>query len=140
MRILNLFLVVLGAILLLWVAFDHAPLLVQLFGKSVEGKITSKDVKFHGSEQEAESGLLTLYYEFTAGGALHKGNETVPRHVYDAAEPGKPVTVRYLESRPVMNFPDGYLGQSVRGLPLLIAGFVCFATGFFLMRRTATGH
>ena len=135
MRILRIFLAVLGAILLAWVAIDHVPLVLQLFGHSTEGRVTGKDVVFHGSDQEAESGVLTLRYEFEAGGAKHLSDASVPRAVYDAAEPGKSVTVRYLPANPAVNFPDGYLGQGVRGLPLLIVGCVCFVTGVFFLKR-----
>ena len=135
MRILRLFLTVLGAILLLWVAIDHAPLVLQLFGRSTQGLLTGKDVDFHGAGQESESGVLTLRYEFEAGGVKHSGDASVPRRVYDAAEPGKSIAVYYLPASPGMNSPEGYMGQGVRGLPILIAGFACFVAGFFLMRR-----
>lgn len=134
MRILRLFIVVLGVMLLVWVAIDHVPLVLQLFGHSAKGRVTGKDVVFHGSDQEVESGVLTLRYEFEAGGAKHSGDASVPRAVYDAAEPGKSVTVRYLPANPAVNFPDGYLGQGVRGLPLLIAGCVCLMIGFFFIK------
>lgn len=137
MRILKLFIVVLGVILLLWVAIDHVPLLLQVFGRSVEGRITGKYVKYHSPEEEAESGVLSLRYEFEAGGARHVGDASVPRSVYNASEPGGKLTVHYLRARPAINLAEGYLGQGVRGLPLLITGSICFITGFFLMRRAS---
>ena len=132
-RILSIFLWVLGVILLLWVAMDHTPLVVQVAGKSVEGHVIGKMVDYHGAEEEAETGVLKLRYEFDVDGVKHSGDATVPRPVYDAAEPGKSVTVFYLQARPSFNFPQGYLGQGVRGLPLLIVGLVCFIAGVILM-------
>lgn len=137
MRILSIFLVVLGAILLLWVAVDHEPLVLQLFGQSVQGHVTGRDVNFHGAEQQAESGVLTLHYEFGTGGTKITSDASVSRSVYDAAEPGRSVTVHFLSAYPSINFPDGYLGQGIRGVPLLIVGVASFVTGLYFMKRCA---
>jgi hypothetical protein len=137
MRILKLFITVLGAILLIWVAIDHVPLLLQLLGRSADGRITGKYVKYHSPEEQVDSGVLSLRYEFEVGGANFTGESTVARPVYNAAETGATIRVEYLPSTPGINFAKSYVGRSVRGLPLLIAGLVCFITGFLLMKRSS---
>jgi hypothetical protein len=135
MRILKLFITVLGAILLLWVAIDHEPLLLQIFGRPAEGRVTAKYVKYHTPEESADSGILTLRYEFEIGGVRYSGESTVTRAVYNATETGGTLRVEYLPSKPGINFPEAYAGRGVRGLPLLILGLICFAIGVFLMRK-----
>lgn len=137
MRILSIFLSVLGSILLLWVAIDHEPLILQIFGRSVQGRVTGREVNFHGAEQQAESGVLTILYEFEVDGKKIASNASVARAVYDTAESGKSVTVQFLPAYPSINFPDGYLGQTYRGVPLLILGAASFVTGLVFMKRCA---
>jgi len=137
MRILKLFITVLGAILLLWVAIDHVPLLLQIFGRTAEGRVTAKYVKYHTPEESADSGILTLRYEFEIGGARYSGESTVTRAVYNAVETGGSLRIEYLPSKPGINFPENYAGRGVRGLALLVMGLICFASGIFLMKRSA---
>ena len=137
MRILSIFLTVWGAVLLLWVAIDHGPLLIQVFGRTAPGYVTGREVDFHGREQEAESGVLTMIYEFEIGGSKRQSKCSVNRAVYDAAEPGKRITVYYFSPSPSVNFPEGYMGQGFRGLPILIMGLASFCAGLWLMRRAA---
>lgn len=135
MRIARLFVTVLGVILLLWTAIDYVPMVLQLAGTSVEGRVIDREVRFHGPRDQAESGVLTVRYEFQVDGVRHTGDASVPRLVYDSAESGKPLMIHYLAARPSINFPDGYIGQGVRGVPILLTGIACLIAVGILARR-----
>jgi hypothetical protein len=135
-RLLRIFLTVLGAILLFWVVVDYVPLLLQIGGETVEGRVTGKNIERTGTEEEAD-GFYTVHYEFVSAGVPHQGKATVSQTVYQSTEEGAQVPVRIWPNRPGMNLPAGYLGDGVRGLPLLIVGVVLFSIGFFFIKPSA---
>jgi hypothetical protein len=135
MRLLRIFLTVLGAMLLIWTCFDYVPVMLQVAGQSATGRIISKSIERQGSAEETD-GFYAIHYEFEAAGARQTGKATVPHKVYDSVQEGAPVKIRYMAKWPGLSLPDGYLGQGVRGLALLIAGAVMFVVGFFFIKPT----
>jgi len=132
-RLFRIFLTVLGAILLFWVAVDYVPLLLQVGGQTVEGRVTGRNIERTGTEEEAD-GFYTVHYEFTDAGERHQGKATVSRTTYQSTEEGAAIPVQTWPNHPGMSLPEGYLGDGVRGLPLLIAGSVLFIVGFFFIK------
>ena len=134
MRFLRIFLTVFGLILLIWVVFDHTPLVLQFSGKTVVGRVTKKEIKFAAGPSEGEAGTPMIYYEFEAGGK-RGGESAIPRKFYNAIETGDSVTVAYWSRDPDVNLPQGYSGSGLRGFPLLAAGCASFLIGFFFLKR-----
>jgi hypothetical protein len=133
MRLLRIFLTVIGAMLLFWSLVDYVPSLLQLSGREATGLVTGKSIERQGSAEEAD-GFFTLHYEFEANGSKHRGKASVSHSVYNRTEVGESIQVRYSHRDPATHLPAGYLGGSVRGLPLLIAGAVLFIVGFFFIK------
>jgi len=104
----------------------------RLGAVEMEGRITRL------WSQKGEHPKYWVAYQFSAGTQIREGRAQISRSLWNRLEAGRAVPVRYLPSRPAVNYPfDNSPGTMPRFVPYL-AAIVLAVSGsvvFFFLRR-----